>query len=748
MAADDQEQPPKRKLQLRKAPDSQAETVGPGKPKDTRTGPMRRMPVRSHTPTVSSEDVPQGGAKPKVIVTETGEIETANLRKSVSAPKPSIAKPRLSVGGSTEDTAQIRPKISMKQAATTADEPLPVTDTTRRLRPRQAPSTPMTNTDSTASLRRQSVGGKETRDTSKSLRRRVASTPPISDTTMAIHVARENDMPTEDSEAAPSPIQEVSDGTVTLRKKDRDSSKRIRRRRRAPSSQEAETPTVGSETAVPPGVRGGEETTVDSGVTMPADTTKGLRRRPVSSQEPSGDTTRGIRPTRRPGTQIAAPARSTEFPTEDSESAPPPGATEAEPVVAPRQPLPGSADETAQIRTRVRPAPSRAGGAGPQSPGARPTDTSSAIRRRAVGTETTGGMRARSADATGTSNLRAKPIVPGRPATAPGAAQSARGQRDQATARLKRVPRPGTTVPGIADPMASRNTGPVSQIKPGDERRPAPTEDTLDTETVHLRVIKEKKKQLAGILSASQTIRLRPSPGPQTVSQTGTVQQPPPAAPQGEAAGRRTLKVKGPATGDAATSRINRPTQPGAAPPSATAKSKKRPTLKIKSTGPTSDTPTADSEAIPPPSRPATSEGAESQATATKAGKSTLKVRAPESQSDDSRGKARSTLKIKAPTREPAAAPSEEPQEDAQRTTKREAPKRKEKTLRLKQPAGGKKAKDEKEQASAVETQGDALADSDQVAPGALYTIGSVAALALAGLAAYFTVMPYTQLFQ
>jgi len=56
-----------------------------------------------------------------------------------------------------------------------------------------------------------------------------------------------------------------------------------------------------------------------------------------------------------------------------------------------------------------------------------------------------------------------------------------------------------TAIPGIIDPSKMRDT--ESQ---------APKKDGISSDTVVLKVVKEKKKKLAGILSASQTIRLRP----------------------------------------------------------------------------------------------------------------------------------------------------------------------------------------------------------------------------------------------
>ena len=67
--------------------------------------------------------------------------------------------------------------------------------------------------------------------------------------------------------------------------------------------------------------------------------------------------------------------------------------------------------------------------------------------------------------------------------------------------------------PEIRDPMSLRDTDTsrLKRIKPQTSLRVANVDGSTEvgSETVHLKVIKEKKKQLAGILSASQTIRLR-----------------------------------------------------------------------------------------------------------------------------------------------------------------------------------------------------------------------------------------------
>ena len=62
------------------------------------------------------------------------------------------------------------------------------------------------------------------------------------------------------------------------------------------------------------------------------------------------------------------------------------------------------------------------------------------------------------------------------------------------------------------DPLSlkSSDTGKLQKIKPKSSSQTLDIKSSVSTDTVQLKVIKEKKKQLAGILTASQTIRLRP----------------------------------------------------------------------------------------------------------------------------------------------------------------------------------------------------------------------------------------------
>ena len=112
----------------------------------------------------------------------------------------------------------------------------------------------------------------------------------------------------------------------------------------------------------------------------------------------------------------------------------------------------------------------------------------------------------------------------------------------------------------IVDPQSARDfeTTRLKRVKPEepetdpDTETAAPDDEKFSTSTVHLKVIKEKKKQLAGILSASQTIRLRPAGGGEGDAPTE--------------GGRKTLKIKAPAPGDAAAATPSQETETDAIP--------------------------------------------------------------------------------------------------------------------------------------------------------------------------------------
>ena len=122
----------------------------------------------------------------------------------------------------------------------------------------------------------------------------------------------------------------------------------------------------------------------------------------------------------------------------------------------------------------------------------------------------------------------------------------------------------------VLDPMTLRDsdTSKLKKIKPKSSTQTISLDSENISDTVHLKVIKEKKKQLAGILTASQTIRLRPpsdSGKTQVPNSAGTMKLPSPTAggtvnmpPGGSPAG--TLKINMPATSsESGTIKVSKP---------------------------------------------------------------------------------------------------------------------------------------------------------------------------------------------
>ncbi len=105
---------------------------------------------------------------------------------------------------------------------------------------------------------------------------------------------------------------------------------------------------------------------------------------------------------------------------------------------------------------------------------------------------------------------------------------------------------------GVLDPLALRDsdTSKLKRIKPKSATQTIDLDSENISDTVHLKVIKEKKKQLAGILTASQTIRLRPPSGP-----TGA----PAPLSQPQVQSSQTLKITPGATNSAGS--VNMPPQ-------------------------------------------------------------------------------------------------------------------------------------------------------------------------------------------
>ena len=108
----------------------------------------------------------------------------------------------------------------------------------------------------------------------------------------------------------------------------------------------------------------------------------------------------------------------------------------------------------------------------------------------------------------------------------------------------------------VLDPLTLRDsdTSKLKKIKPKSATQTIDLDSENISDTVHLKVIKEKKKQLAGILTASQTIRLRPPSSPSGSSTPGT------QVPQSS----QTLKIDPNAQAPAGAGTVNMPPAGGA----------------------------------------------------------------------------------------------------------------------------------------------------------------------------------------
>jgi hypothetical protein len=113
----------------------------------------------------------------------------------------------------------------------------------------------------------------------------------------------------------------------------------------------------------------------------------------------------------------------------------------------------------------------------------------------------------------------------------------------------------------VIDPLSMRDSKTTGlkriKAKTDEVSVEALNDGSNETETVHLKVIKEKKTQLKNILSASQTIRLRPSTDgkPNLASQAATTDAPAVPAQDG---GKATLKIKAPTVENASTESIEK----------------------------------------------------------------------------------------------------------------------------------------------------------------------------------------------
>ncbi|MFT5126572.1 MAG: hypothetical protein ACI8W8_000167 [Rhodothermales bacterium] len=806
---------------------------------------------RSHRP-ATRPSVPVGdGGKPRVTVSESGEIETANLRNHAAQHeaqdnisdttqqlRPRTAKPTTQTPP-TDTTQQLRPR-----SATTPKSP-DVSDTTQQLRPRPAGGSSLPTSDTTQHLRPRTLSQKAPGgDSSSQLRPRTATPTPApqdvdrSATPSSSAIPRPpstGTIPRPPSTGAiprpPStgaiPRQRRATKTVPIEESVRPNpSKTARNLPKPPTAEvpaveppaakdDADTsrsaratsrpvPKVSDTTMHLRGTQRGEALTVDSDAIPPP--------APVAKQEDISDTTMHIRGASRgrtptedsedvpvPGAPRSEdgdspgppsdtqhvrhlrrlPGQRGPAPTEDSDNIPVPGAPksqlrimrpteDSENVPAPDErpktdpqvnkisdttmhirplsatpPAQQADDGTAQIRATGAPVP-RMG-----TPSQSPTDTSASISRRMVTrqqapvTDTTSALKRKVPE--GEDGMPVAPMDDAtatlRPKASPETQVSMPIPADSdATAMLRPAHKPQTEVPGIQDPMALRDsdTSRLARIKPGQNpNAQRAVDDTLDTETVHLKVIKEKKKQLAGILSASQTIRLRPSSGPDSAPAPRV----PGLAQRGSSApaSKKTLKVKAPSPEelkDTRTATLKRQKSPTEEPDQRV----KRPTLKIKAPSVTSDTPTQDSDTVPAPGGV----------------KSTLKIKAPSgppaaapAPSEETAAPQKSTLKIKAPSGPPGAPEAPPAADSPGKTVKQEAPNKKDRTLKLrsKRDRGGEATAAE-ESGTAAMAEPEDLATDSGVRPGILYILSAVASLGLIGGVVYFAVTNYNLLFK
>lgn len=361
-------------------------------------------------------------------------------------------------------------------------------------------------------------------------------------------------------------------------------------------------------------------------------------------------------------------------------------------------------------------------------------------------------------------------------------------------------------LPHEMDPSRRRetDTANLKRIRPGKtSAEGVTTSGETGTDTIHLRVIKEKKNQLKNILSASQTIRLRPSPSdtPSKANQQTTIvsdgektaDKDPSSSDDSQ---KRTLKIKSPGTGQeerrAGTAAMQRKTPTKPTPEDETKedprtmavnrdalKSTQVPT-QLKRTGDTktgTEKVRTDTVKLKPPKKlddgPADS-------------KATLKIKAPptatpppaqgktstgteqvqkKTQPPSKAGTSKSTLKIKSPVQAGAQTQMSEPAQSKQsksgdQTIKQQAPSGG-KTLKLKAapkqtlkapaaaPTGTEGIDRETTAEPAVVPQEDKAATVTKTddSPGIVFVVCSAASLALVAGTAVISIMQFMSLY-
>ncbi len=274
----------------------------------------------------------------------------------------------------------------------------------------------------------------------------------------------------------------------------------------------------------------------------------------------------------------------------------------------------------------------------------------------------------------------------------------------------------------VLDPLSLRDsdTSKLKRIKPKSATQTIDLDSENISDTVHLKVIKEKKKQLAGILTASQTIRLRPPSGPAGAPA-------PMAQPQNQSS--QTLKIGQGATNPAGT--VNMPPQVGT------------PAGTLKINMPASSSESGTIKVVKPNFTEASSAG-------------TLKIKSP-TPVENSGATAGGTLKIKSATNTASASgtlklKSAGGSEETVKIVESGAGDKKGGTLKLKAggtaesvPPGAKRHSARAEEQEIVQVQVEV--EDPKAKPGIFMTLSSVVAISALGMVLFKLVGNYMELF-
>ncbi|MEN9359549.1 MAG: hypothetical protein RL095_1084 [Verrucomicrobiota bacterium] len=317
------------------------------------------------------------------------------------------------------------------------------------------------------------------------------------------------------------------------------------------------------------------------------------------------------------------------------------------------------------------------------------------------------------------------------------------------TTNLPRVTDADTQTQSIPRPegglhVRDSDTSKLKRIQPKANVGAAMDADN-NTDTVHLKVIKEKKKQLAGILTASQTIRLRPPSGNES-------------APAPASAG--TLKVSVPqvSTPPASAGTLKVSVPPAQAPASSAG------TLKVEM--PMQSAPQAGGTLkinMPVSSTESGTIKVTKAQVAESAAAGTLKIKAPSASDSSVTPPAAGTLKIKAPTASATATPPaasgtlkiKAPSAEAEETVRMDsgADDKKGGTLKLKTGSGSMTAPAAQggpvagTQRSAARAQEEVAEVDPRTLPGIFTILGSFIAISAAGFLVYIATLSYFNMY-